>query len=162
MMRPTHRNLGNPRDPEVSHPHGRPQYGQVAVSALGSGRACPATVIGRGGRGGLDTHPPKISKTPTHPQPLTQSRRPPTKQIPDAIDYVHQVKVQCIHTQMSRTGRAVLQTDKKKLQASGACAPIRILLGQQTRRFHSGRYPNRPHHILVLVAGGLQREEGSP
>ena len=51
-------------------------------SAVPETGCCPCR-YGRGG--GLDTHPPKISKTPTQPPP---SRRTPTKQIPVSLGHV--------------------------------------------------------------------------
>ena len=49
---------------------GRPQYGQVAVSALGSGRACPATVIAFCPSCQLVVRPLGVRRTDVHPSTL--------------------------------------------------------------------------------------------
>ena len=53
----------------------RPQYGQVAVSALGSGRACPATVIAFCPSCQLVARPLSVRRTGVHPStPLHWAR----------------------------------------------------------------------------------------
>ena len=49
---------------------GGPQYGQVAVSALGSGRACPATVIDFCPSCQRVARPLSVRRTDVHPSTL--------------------------------------------------------------------------------------------
>ena len=49
---------------------GGPQYGPVAVSALGSGRACPATVIAFCPSCQLVARPLSVRRTGVHPSTL--------------------------------------------------------------------------------------------
>ena len=57
-----------PAIPAGHHPG--PQYGQVAMSALGSGRACPATVIAFCPSCQLVAHPLSVRRTGVHPSTL--------------------------------------------------------------------------------------------
>ena len=55
---------------DIRRAEGGPQYGQGAVSALGSGRACPATVITLCPSCQLVARPLSVRRTGVHPSTL--------------------------------------------------------------------------------------------
>ena len=92
---PPTQNLGKPKDPELSHPHGggggwtpthppthpathsakSKKRQNFPCGAFGADPITPKMAHPHGRWGGsVDTHPPRISQTPTHPPPRPVGR----------------------------------------------------------------------------------------